>query len=370
MASSLLVTGGTGTFGNAFIPEALKSNDFERIAIYSRDEHKQFEMRTRLGDEPRLRWFIGDVRDIDRLQFAMRGISHVVHAAALKHVPSGEYNPFEHVKTNVLGAQNVVMAAINAEVSKVMAVSTDKAVEPINLYGATKLCMERIFMASNALAPGRTAFSCVRYGNVMGSRGSFVETLKRLQAEGAKTFPLRNMESTRFWLEASAAARFVLDRMKRMSGSEIFVPKLPSSTALEFARRYLPDAEPEIVGVPPGEKIHETLISNAEAGYVIERDDFYIILPRGQRTEHAQIVYTSDRNPWNAHEAALYGGAGLLCGTVRQGETAGTRQDLLRRVREDRERWNRKSRSPQDDQGAIPRSVEEVQADGLRRYDR
>jgi len=281
---NLLLSGGTGTFGRAFIPVALASPSVERLAIYSRDEAKQHELQLQYANEKRLRWLIGDVRDYDRLRFALEGVDAVVHAAALKHVPSGEKNPFEHVKTNILGSQNVAMAAATAGVAKVLAISSDKAVEPINLYGSTKMAMERLMIASNGL--GRvTKFSCVRYGNVIGSRGSFVELLKDLAAKGAKTFPLRSIESTRFWMNAEDAAWFVWRRLQDMQGGEIFVPKLPSSTALEFARRYLPDAEPEIVGVPSGEKIHETLISEAESQYVVRRGNFFEIHPRGQRDE-------------------------------------------------------------------------------------
>ena len=301
-SSSLLVTGGTGTFGRAFVPQALASDLYRRVIIYSRDEAKQFEQRNLYKDDSRLRWLIGDVRDYDRLLFALRGVDVVVHAAALKHVPSGEHNPFEHVKTNVLGSQNVVMAAINAGVSKVMGVSSDKAVDPINLYGATKLCMERIFMASNALAPGRTAFSCVRYGNVLGSRGSFVETLQKLKVEGAKTFPLRSMESTRFWLEAADAAQFVIDRIADMRGAEIFVPKLRSSTALAFAKHILPDAKPDIIGVPIGEKLHELLISEMESGFASSVGTHFVIRPTGPRKSGPPLRYASNDNPFNDDE--------------------------------------------------------------------
>lgn len=292
--TSLLVSGGTGTFGHAFIPAALASGRFSRIAIFSRDEDKQFRMRRELKDDRRLRWFIGDVRDYDRLEMAMEGVEAVVHAAALKHVPSGESNPMEHSKTNVFGGQNVALAARNVGVKRVLAVSTDKAVEPTTLYGATKFCMERILLASNNI--GKTRFSCVRYGNVLGSRGSFLETLKKLQAEGAKTFPLRCAESTRFWIEAEAAAKFVLDRLEDMQGGEIFVPRLPSSTALSFARQFLPDAQPVHEPLPVGEKIHETLISSNESQYTETLPDYFIIRPHSERKldRHAWS-YTSDR---------------------------------------------------------------------------
>jgi UDP-N-acetylglucosamine 4,6-dehydratase len=277
---NLLVTGGTGTFGHAFIPAALESGLFDRIAIYSRDEDKQFRMRRDMQDDQRLRWFIGDVRDYDRLRLALRGVDCVVHAAALKHVPSGEMNPFEHVKTNVMGSQNLTLAADAEGVQKVLGVSSDKAVEPINLYGATKLCMERIFVAMNSV--GRTRFSCVRYGNVLGSRGSFLETLYKLKAEGATRFELRSKESTRFWISATEASKFVLDRLQDMEGGEIFVPRIPSSTAYQFAKEILPDAEPDIVGIPTGEKIHETLISDGESRYTEELESLFVIRTRGE----------------------------------------------------------------------------------------
>lgn len=279
---NLLVTGGTGTFGRALIPIALRR--VERLAIFSRDEAKQHELQLQYPNEPRLRFLLGDVRDYDRLRFAFEGVDAVIHCAALKHVPSGERNPFEHVKTNILGSQNVAMAAVTAGVPKVLALSSDKACEPINLYGSTKMTMERLMIASNGLGRA-TKFSCTRYGNVIGSRGSFVELLKDLAAKGAKSFPLRSIESTRFWMTAEQAAEFVWKRLFDMQGGEIFVPKLTWSTALTFARQYLPDAEPEIVGVPPGEKIHETLISEAESQYVVDRGTYFEIHPRGPRDE-------------------------------------------------------------------------------------
>lgn len=291
--SNVLILGGTGTFGSAFVPAALATGEVERLAVFSRDEHKQFHMRRALGDDKRLRWFIGDVRDYDRLRLAMRGVDTVVQAAALKHVPSGEANPFEHVRTNVLGSQNVALAAAEEGVERVMGVSTDKAVEPTTLYGATKLCMERLFIASNANI-GRTKLSCVRYGNVLGSRGSFLETLRTLKEKGAKTFPLRSMESTRFWLSAEDAASFVLARLADMEGGEIFVPKLPASSAYAFAKSILPDAEPAMEEMPVGEKVHETLISGNESQMVEERESYFIIRPHGPRSTARQWRYTSN----------------------------------------------------------------------------
>lgn len=296
----LWVAGGTGTFGHAYVPVALKSGLFDKIVIFSRDEDKQFRMRGLLGDDARLRWHIGDVRDKERLLLSLKGVDYVVFASALKHVPSGEHNPEEHIKTNILGAMNVARAAIDCGVSKMLGISTDKAVEPINLYGASKMCMEKLLMAFNVMAPGQTAFSCVRYGNVLGSRGSFIETLKKLASEGAKTFPLRSAESTRFWMEPEQAAVFVLDRLLEMDGGEIFVPKLPSSTALSFARQYLPNAEPEIVGIPRGEKIHEVLISQEEWSFTEDRGDHYCILPNGPRRKvKPGMMYASNMNPHN-----------------------------------------------------------------------
>lgn len=293
MSKGLLITGATGTFGHAVVPEALKQG-YERVVIFSRDEDKQFRMRRELGDNPRLRWFIGDVRDKERLKMAMRGITYVIHAAALKHVPAGEYNPGEFIKTNVIGAQNVVEAAIESHVERVLALSTDKAVNPINLYGAAKLCAERIFLASNALDPYGCRFSVTRYGNVIGSRGSFIETLAKLRASGAKTYPLRSPESTRFWITAKDAALFVLARLWDMAGGEVFVPKMKSSSVLDFAKEQFPEGEPEIVGVPAGEKIHEILVTPEESQYVEESKGYYAITPYGVRAERPMWSYRSD----------------------------------------------------------------------------
>lgn len=234
---SVLLSGGTGTFGRAMLPILLKQG-VERIAVYTRDEDKQFRLRRDLGDPPEIRWFIGDVRDKERLRMALRGVDAVIHAAALKHVPAGEYNPGEHVKTNIGGAQNLVECAIELGVPRVLALSTDKAVNPINLYGATKLCAERIFVASNALGAGKTIFSLVRYGNVLGSRGSFLETLRHLVASGATSYDLRSRESTRFWIQVEDAARFVWDRLQDMRGGEVFVPKM-SAMRIEIGRAHV-----------------------------------------------------------------------------------------------------------------------------------
>jgi len=290
--SNLIITGGTGTLGQALARAALDSNRYRKVAIFSRDEAKQHYMRREFTDK-RLRWFIGDVRDYDRLSMAFRGMQHVIHAAALKHVPAGETNPFEHVKTNVMGSQNVTLAAIETGVRRVLGVSTDKAVEPTTLYGATKLCMERLMVASSFISPA-TKFSCVRYGNVLGSRGSFLETLLALKAAGAKTFPLRSFESTRFWFKPEDAAQFVLDRLWDMFGGEVFVPKLPSSTAIQFARSILPDADPVLQDMPQGEKIHETLISANESQMTRDAGDYFIVRPQGARSKEMQWRYTSN----------------------------------------------------------------------------
>lgn len=309
--TTILLTGATGTFGHAVLPLVIKNPGFSKVIVLSRDECKQHHFRAELGDPPQVRWMLGDIRDRDRLSLAFKGVDYVVHIAALKHVPAAEYNPTESIATNVLGSQNVARAAIDAGVKKVIGLSSDKACDPTTLYGATKLCMERIFLAFNALSPGATRFSLVRYGNVIGSRGSFVETLQRLRAEGAKTFPLRSLESTRFWMRAEDAARFVLDRLADMNGSEVFVPKLTSSTALSFARQYLPDATPEIVGIPRGEKIHETLISSEEWQYTDDLGTHFRILPNGQR--HAPPAgiskYASNENPFQSPDPQDNGGA-------------------------------------------------------------
>ncbi len=297
---SVLLTGGTGTFGHATVPVLLDSK-VARVAIYSRDEDKQFRMRRELDDDNRMRWFIGDVRDKERLRMAMRGVDAVIHAAALKHVPAGEYNPTEHVKTNVGGAQNIVECAIECGVPKFLALSTDKAVNPINLYGATKLCAERIFVASNSLGAGKTHFSLVRYGNVLGSRGSFLETLRHLVASGATSYELRSRESTRFWIQAEEAARFVWDRLQDMRGGEIFIPKMSAMRIEEFAALHAPGLKARIVGVPTGEKIHETLISKEESQFLGQTPHHYIIRPLGERHDSPQWEYSSER------EAAMVG---------------------------------------------------------------
>ncbi len=276
--SSILVTGGTGSFGRAFVRHALERLDPARLVVFSRDELKQYEFRAELGDDPRVRWFIGDVRDRDRLARALDGVDHVVHAAALKQVDTAEYNPFECIATNVLGAENVINAAIDAGVERVVALSTDKASSPVNLYGASKLCSDKLFVAGNHYAGhGTTRFSVVRYGNVMGSRGSVIPLFRRLAPTGR--LPITDIRMTRFWITLTEAVEFVVASFDRMTGGELFVPRIPSTTVLDLARAIAPDAEHDIVGIRPGEKLHEEMISDDDARRTFEFDDYYVITP-------------------------------------------------------------------------------------------
>ncbi len=276
--SSILVTGGTGSFGRAFVRHALDHLDPVRLVVFSRDELKQYEFRAELGDDPRVRWFIGDVRDRDRLTRALDGVDHVVHAAALKQVDTAEYNPFECIATNVLGAENVINAAIDAGVERVVALSTDKASSPVNLYGASKLCSDKLFVAGNHYAGhGTTRFSVVRYGNVMGSRGSVVPLFRRLASTGR--LPITDTRMTRFWITLPEAVDFVVASFDRMTGGELFVPRIPSTTVLDLARAIAPDAEHDIVGIRPGEKLHEEMISDDDARRTFEFDGYYVITP-------------------------------------------------------------------------------------------
>lgn len=274
----VLITGGTGTFGKAFARTVLDEFRPKKVIIFSRDEQKQYEMNQDFGVEDRLRFFIGDVRDEERLHRAFDGVDLVVHAAALKHVPAAEYNPMEAVKTNIQGAQNVINAAINQGVQRVIALSTDKASSPINLYGATKLVSDKLFVASNAYAGGKkTRFAVVRYGNVIGSRGSVVPLFKRLASSGR--LPITDVRMTRFWITLDHGVRFLLACLERMYGGEIFVPKIPSMRLFDLARALAPDAHLDIVGIRPGEKLHEELISLNEARRTLDMGDHYIIQP-------------------------------------------------------------------------------------------
>ena len=274
----ILVTGGTGSFGKKFIEVMLKEYQPAKLIVFSRDEQKQHEMRQAGFDHPNLRYFIGDIRDAARLRRAFEGVDFVVHAAALKQVPACEYNPMEAVKTNILGSSNVIDAALDAGVERVIALSTDKAVNPINLYGATKLAAEKLFVQSNAYAGGRDSrFACVRYGNVVGSRGSVVPVFLRQREEGVMTITDERM--TRFWITLEQGVRFVIRCLEEMHGGEVFVPKIPSMKVIDLARVVAPEAEINVIGIRPGEKLHEVLISEDEARTVVELDDMYVVQP-------------------------------------------------------------------------------------------
>jgi len=275
---AILITGGTGSFGRKFVEVMLQDFHPRRLIIFSRDELKQHEMRAEGFDHPSLRYFIGDVRDQRRLYRAMHGVDIVVHAAALKQVPACEYNPIEAILTNIMGGRNVIEAALDAGVSKVMALSTDKAVNPINLYGATKLAAEKLFVQSNAYAAGTgTRFSCVRYGNVVGSRGSVVPVFLRQREAGALTITDERM--TRFWLTVEQGVRFTIACIERMQGGEVFVPKIPSMKVVDLAKALAPEAKIEVIGIRPGEKLHEVLISEDEARHTRDLQDFFVVEP-------------------------------------------------------------------------------------------
>jgi UDP-N-acetylglucosamine 4,6-dehydratase len=277
--SSILVTGATGSFGKAFLGHALAELDPQRIVVFSRDELKQYEVRQMFGDDPRLRFFIGDIRDRDRLERAMHGVDHVVHAAALKQVDTAEYNPSEYVATNINGSQNVIDAAINAGVQRVVALSTDKASSPINLYGATKLVADKLFIAGNHYAATHpTRFAVVRYGNVMGSRGSVVPLFRRLNAEG-KSLPITDKRMTRFWISLDAAVKFVVDSFDVMQGGELFVPRIPSMRILDLVEAVAPDAPTHEMGMRPGEKLHEEMIAADDSRRTLRFPDRYVVQP-------------------------------------------------------------------------------------------
>jgi UDP-N-acetylglucosamine 4,6-dehydratase len=303
----ILATGGTGSFGKKFTEIVLREHNPKAVRIFSRDELKQMEMRQQFKEDRRLRFFIGDVRDKDRLYRAMNGVDIVIHAAALKQVPSCEYNPIEAVKTNIDGAANVIDAAIDNEVAKVMAISTDKAVHPVNLYGATKLVAEKLFIQGNAYTGGRkTKFSCVRYGNVVGSRGSVIPVFLEQKKTGKITITDERM--TRFWITLEQGVRFVIQCIERMNGGEIFVPKIPSMKVIDLAEVIAPEAEKEIIGIRPGEKIHETLITEEEARHAKEFDDYIVIEPEHPFWDPSNLKdgkplpdgfrYTSNDNTW------------------------------------------------------------------------
>lgn len=275
---SILVTGGTGSFGQKFIRKLLAETRAKRVIIFSRDEMKQSHMQAHIPDpEGRMRFFLGDIRDVDRLRRAFYGVQFVVHAAALKQVPIIEYNPFEAVKTNIIGTENVVNAAIDVGVEKVILVSTDKAANPANLYGATKLCAEKLTIASNVYAGGVTKLSAVRYGNVLGSRGSIVEIIKSQRASGEIT--VTHEEMTRFWITLDQGMELVMKAFEKMIGGEIFIPQIPSMKLKDFITVMAPDCKVKMIGIRPGEKMHETLITTEEARRTKQTGDSYVILP-------------------------------------------------------------------------------------------
>jgi UDP-N-acetylglucosamine 4,6-dehydratase len=278
--ATILVTGGTGSFGKKFTETVLAKHRPRKLIVFSRDELKQHEMRQMFpdtGDSP-MRYFIGDVRDRERLQRALRGVDVVVHAAALKQVPACEYNPFEAIQTNVMGAKNVIDAALDQGVKKVLAISTDKAVSPVNLYGATKLCAEKMFVQANSYSgDGGTTFACSRYGNVVGSRGSVIPVFQEQRKTG--TITITDPRMTRFWLTLEQGVEFVINSIDRMHGGEIFVPKIPSMNIMDLAKVVAADSTVQHVGIRPGEKLHEELISEDEARHSVELDDAYVIQP-------------------------------------------------------------------------------------------
>lgn len=276
---SILITGGTGSFGHKYVQTLLERFNPKKIVIFSRDELKQYEMQQKFSSD-KMRYFIGDVRDAERLKQAMSGIDYVIHAAALKHVPVAEYNPMECIKTNIIGAENVIQAALANKVKSVIALSTDKAANPVNLYGATKLASDKLFVAANNIAGDLpTKFSVVRYGNVVGSRGSVVPFFEKLIAEGASKLPITDPRMTRFWITLQDGVDFVLKNFERMHGGEIFVPKIPSMRITDLAEAMLPGAEHEIVGIRPGEKLHEIMCPEDDSMHTLEFSNFYVITP-------------------------------------------------------------------------------------------
>lgn len=300
---TILVTGGTGSFGKKFIKKVLQL-DIKKVIVFSRDELKQYEMAQEFTD-PRIRFFIGDVRDKDRLYRAFDGVDVVIHAAALKHVGACEYNPFEAVKTNIHGAQNIIEAAIDRGVQRVIALSTDKAASPVNLYGATKLASDKLFVAGNSYVGNKdTRFAVVRYGNVVGSRGSVVPFFKKIRKTGK--LPITDERMTRFWITLDQGVQFVLDNLERMHGGEIFVPKIPSMKVTDLATAIAPECEVEFIGIRPGEKLHEAMITEDDARRTLEFDSYYVIQPEfpwwseeyahGGKELPDGFKYTSDLN--------------------------------------------------------------------------
>lgn len=306
----ILITGGTGSFGKKCVEVILDKFSLKKLIVFSRDELKQYEMEQRFSSDKYscLRYFIGDVRDKERLYRAFQGVDYVIHAAALKQVPAAEYNPFEAVKTNILGAENIINVAIDQGVKKVIALSTDKAANPVNLYGATKLCSDKLFISGNSYV-GRndTVFSVVRYGNVVGSRGSVIPFFLKQKETGV--LPITDSRMTRFWITLEQGVNFVLDSFHKMVGGELFVPKIPSMNIMDLAKAIAPDCKTEIVGIRPGEKLHEVMVPTDDARNTVEFDDYYVIKPdyryfnRRFNTDSSTKVpddfeYSSGSNTW------------------------------------------------------------------------
>jgi len=305
---SVLVTGATGSFGKRFIKTVLDEHNPERLVVFSRDELKQYEMQQQHLQSPKLRYFLGDVRDKERLYRAFDGVEVVIHAAAMKQVPASEYNPMEAVKTNIIGAENVINVCIDQEVKHVIALSTDKAANPVNLYGATKLAADKLFIAANALSGRhRTRFSVVRYGNVIGSRGSVIPFFMQKRPTGV--LPITDERMTRFWITLGQGVKFVLQCLERMRGGEVFVPKIPSMKVVDVAKVVAPECKTQIIGIRPGEKLHEIMITPDDSYYTVEFPDHYVIQPAGPWWDTRQYVssaggkavaegfqYSSDRN--------------------------------------------------------------------------
>ena len=306
--ASVLITGGTGSLGKSLSEYLLRETKVRRVAILSRDELKQQHLRNQLQDDPRLRWFLGDVRDLNRLKRAFHGVDFVIHAAALKQVDTGEYNPMEFIKTNVLGSQNVIDAAIDAGVKRVVALSTDKASSPINLYGATKLTADKLFVAANnySLAYG-TGFSVVRYGNVMGSRGSVIPFFREIAAQG-KPLPITDFRMTRFWISIESAVEFVIDSLEMMTGGELYVPRIPSMRIVDLANAVAPGAKQEEIGMRPGEKLHEEMISADDSRRTVILENRFVVTPvvaewgyeppPGSRMPEGQAYRSETNNLW------------------------------------------------------------------------